>query len=188
KVILVIGNMLKENPFKDYKTVTHAISRLNDSIGNARTVVVTLGGEKGHEVIGDIPIYHFPFVSDEKKIASYYRAADVYIQSSRTDNFPTTVLEAFSCGIPVIGTAVGGIVEQIQDGANGYLVPPHDPEGMAHKIEQILQDQELQKRMSIQARKTAVEHYDIKGQTDAYLAFFSEILDHWKSSHEQTAC
>lgn len=185
KVILVVGNLLKESPFKDYNTVIQAITRLKDSFGNDRTVVITLGGEKGQEAIGDIPVFHFPYESDEKKIANYYRAADVLIQSSRTDNFPTTVLEAFACGTPVIGTAVGGIVEQIQDGANGYLVLPYDPEGMAHKIEQILQDQDLQKRMSIQARKVALEQYDIKLQVDAHFLYYSEILDQWSALNEQ---
>ena len=49
-----------------------------------------------------------------EQLATYYQAADFLVHATKTDNFPTTILEAFACGLPVIGTDVGGVPEQIE--------------------------------------------------------------------------
>lgn len=177
KIILVIINSLKANPFKDYLTIEQAITQLGAGPNRESITLVTLGGQQGLEMIGSIPVYHFPFVRDEKAIVKYYRAADVYLHSSHTDTFPTTILEAFACGIPVIGTAVGGIPEQIQDGVNGYLIPPRNSIIMANRLESLLKDKTLREEMGAKARKIAEDCYDIKIQAEVYLNWYAEILE-----------
>lgn len=177
KIILAVANLLKDNPFKDYQTIEQAITQLGDKPNQKSTILVTLGGQEGQEMIGSIAVYHFPFERDEKKIVNLYRAADVYIHSSHTDNFPTTIIEAFACGTPVIATAVGGIVEQVQEGVNGYLVPPQNSTILASRIESLLKDNTLQVEMGTKARKIAEKRYDIKVQAEAYLNWYVDILE-----------
>jgi glycosyltransferase involved in cell wall biosynthesis len=56
------------------------------------------------------------------------------------ENFPTVVIEAFSFGLPVIGSAIGGIKEQISEGGNGYLFPPGDIGALKEKILLLVRD------------------------------------------------
>lgn len=73
--------------------------------------------------------------------------------AAHADTFPTTVLEALACGIPVVATAVGGIPEQVQDGITGFLMPHGDAETMMARIVQIREDDEL--RMGAEAAQDA---------------------------------
>jgi glycosyltransferase involved in cell wall biosynthesis len=176
-IILAVANSIKENPFKDYKTLEQAIKQLGDRPNQKPIIVIILGSQKGQEILGRIPVYHYPIERDEKKIVQFYQAADIYVHSSHTDNFPVTILESFACGTPVVATAVGGITEQIHEGVNGFLVPPQNSSIMAKQIEFLLDNQFLREEMGSNARKIAKARYDIKVQAYAYLNWYSEILE-----------
>ena len=60
-------------------------------------------------------------IRDERLMSVVYSAADVFVIPSLMDNLPNTVLESLLCGTPVIGFPVGGILDMVQDGENGYL-------------------------------------------------------------------
>ena len=66
-------------------------------------------------------------------LSSYYRAADVVIVPSRSESFGLVALEAAACGIPVVASAVGGLLNIVDDGVTGYLVDGRDPERFARR-------------------------------------------------------
>jgi len=55
-----------------------------------------------------VHIQFVPHTLDQRRVADYYRAADLYLHAARAETFPNTILEAMACGTPVIATAVGG--------------------------------------------------------------------------------
>lgn len=67
---------------------------------------------------------------------------DVFVLPTRGDNLPVSILEAMASGLPVISTRVGGIPEQIEDGATGYLVEPDDVDGLAAALGRLAADPE----------------------------------------------
>jgi len=72
---------------------------------------------------------------------TFYRNADALIVPSVWyDNFPTVILEAFSFGLPVIASRIGGIPEQVQEGYNGIMVVPGDVEDLKKKIDLLTDD------------------------------------------------
>jgi D-inositol-3-phosphate glycosyltransferase len=73
----------------------------------------------------------------------FYVAADVFVSTPWYEPFGITPLEAMACGVPVIGSDVGGLRYSIVDGATGYLVPAHDPESLARRLEQLRDDPRL---------------------------------------------
>jgi glycosyltransferase involved in cell wall biosynthesis len=75
------------------------------------------------------------------------------------ENFPTVNLEAFSCGLPVVSTNWRGVVDQVQDGINGFIHDVHDIEGMVDSILKIVDDKELQLKLSKNARSDYEEKY-----------------------------
>jgi N-acetyl-alpha-D-glucosaminyl L-malate synthase BshA len=81
-------------------------------------------------------------------IHSYYQAADIFVLPSYTDagGPPIVVMEAMACGLPIIGTNVGGIPEGIEDGMNGFIIPPENIDELIKKLNILLKDESLRKK------------------------------------------
>ena len=73
-------------------------------------------------------------------LSTFYRAADVVIVPSRSESFGLVALEASACGIPVVASAVGGLLTLVDHGDNGFLVHDRDPHSYAEYLNQILDD------------------------------------------------
>jgi glycosyltransferase involved in cell wall biosynthesis len=72
---------------------------------------------------------------DKESVHAAMRSALAAIVPSRWyENQPMTILEAFACGVPVIGSRIGGIPELVTDGVNGYTVAPDDPSALAARM------------------------------------------------------
>ena len=89
------------------------------------------------------------------------RRTSVFVQPSRWEALGLALQEALYYGCPSIGTDVGGIPELIDQGVNGLLVPPDDPEAMAIALEKLLSDETMRRRFS----KAAPESIIGKGMT-----------------------
>jgi len=100
------------------------------------------------------------------------------VLSSITEGFPYSVLESMSCGIPVVGTEVGGVPEAIAD--TGLVVPPRDPEAMASAIIHLLTHDDERRRMRLAARARVEELYRLdlmlSRHDDLYRAL-SRVID-----------
>jgi glycosyltransferase involved in cell wall biosynthesis len=103
--------------------------------------------------------YFAGFVS-RSELLEYYQNATVYVLPSYYEGLPTTLLEAMSCGIPSIATDVEGSSELVEDGENGLLVPPRNPERLAEAILRLLDDDGLRKKLGDNARRHVVNNYD----------------------------
>ena len=79
-------------------------------------------------------------------INALQRGADVILQKSLREGFALTVSEALWKGTPVVGTNVGGIPLQIEDGKNGYLIKPTDVTATADRITRLLGDDTLKRQ------------------------------------------
>ncbi len=70
----------------------------------------------------------------------YFAISDMFIRPSRSEGLGSSFLEAMAAGTPVIGTPVGGIVDFLKDGETGYVAEPENPESVAYKMHEILDD------------------------------------------------
>jgi glycosyltransferase involved in cell wall biosynthesis len=86
---------------------------------------------------------------------------DVFVIPSRLDALPRAVIEATIVGTPVIGTAVGGIPEILDQGKGGMLVPPEDPMALANAIDAAARDRDELDRIAAYARERNVELFDL---------------------------
>jgi glycosyltransferase involved in cell wall biosynthesis len=77
----------------------------------------------------------------------------IMVNSSRVDNMPHFVLEAYASGLPIVSTAAGGIPYMIDPDRTGLLVPPDDPDEMAAALRRVLDDPELAWRLSVEGHR-----------------------------------
>ena len=83
---------------------------------------------------------HFVEPAPHHILASYYRAADVVIVPSRSESFGLVALEAAACGVPVVASAVGGLLDVVVDGVTGVLVPGREPADYGAALAGVLDD------------------------------------------------
>ena len=76
-------------------------------------------------------------------LRDYYRAADVFVTTPVYEPFALAPTEALACGIPVVGSAVGGIAHAVVDAVTGFLVPPDDPAVLAERLSRLRRNPEL---------------------------------------------
>jgi glycosyltransferase involved in cell wall biosynthesis len=93
-----------------------------------------------------------------EEIASYYAAHDIYLQSPGIDNMPTSVLEAFASGLPVVSTDAGGISAILTHGEHGLLAPVNDEHALAGHIEALLESPSLVDRLTRAAAATCTAY------------------------------
>jgi glycosyltransferase involved in cell wall biosynthesis len=175
-VVLFAATSLRQNMWKDYRTVEAGIALAVARIGERNLLFIALGEDgPAQEKAGPAAMRFVPYQTDPAAVARYYQAADVYVHAARADTFPNTVLEAQACGTPAVATAVGGIPEQVEDGRNGFLVPAGDARALAERLTRLLSDPELRAHMGVQALESARRRFDLSRQADAYLDWYREL-------------
>jgi glycosyltransferase involved in cell wall biosynthesis len=117
----------------------------------------------------------FTFHGYRADLDRFIPAFDLLVLPSFTEGLPNVVLEAFAAGVPVVATAVGGTSEIVSDGANGYLVPPHDARALADRILQALASPERLKQMSAQGRATVATRFGFAQQATQYGDLFKRL-------------
>ena len=145
-VLLFVGRI---QPLKAPDVAIRALALLADSTA----VLVIVGGASGaagdseeakaRQLAVDLGVAdRVQFVAPRPHhiLSSYYRAADLVIVPSRSESFGLVALEAAACGIPVVASAVGGLLNIVHDGVTGLLVDGRDPARYARGISQLLDD------------------------------------------------
>lgn len=100
--------------------------------------------------------------------------ADVFLLSSLSEGISNAVLEAMSCGLPVVTTNCGGMREAVTDGVEGFVTPVRDPQTAADALRQLALDAELRARMGAAARQRVLREFDLRDQVEAFTTMFSE--------------
>ncbi len=163
-VLLFVGRI---QPLKGLDVAVQALAQLQAK--NAQLIVVGgASGSEGNEEIEKVMQLarslgvhnNIRFVEPQAHhmLSTYYRAADVVVVPSRSESFGLVALEAAACGIPVVASAVGGLLTIIDDGETGYLVPRRDPALFAEHIDELLAHPTMARAMGAKAAEKA-RHY-----------------------------
>lgn len=115
------------------------------------------------------------FTGYRENIADYYRILDLLVLPSFTEGLPNAVLEAMSFGIPVLATSVGGVPEIIEKD-NGVLVPPNDPEALAKRMIELLQNESLRKVIGAKGRSTLYPRFAPDHRAGKIVGLYHELL------------
>jgi glycosyltransferase involved in cell wall biosynthesis len=118
--------------------------------GNAKedleAMVKDVDLEKNVTFIGRVP---------REETISYYQEADVFVMASLNEGMSNAMLEALSCGLPIITTKTGGAEELVKEGSNGFFVNFENSDDIADKLEILMNDRQLLKDMGVASRAQA---------------------------------
>ena len=156
-IVLCIGNIRKN---KGQLILLQALENVQHDMN-----VIFVGGIKDRNYYLELQNYidsnnlgdrvQFTGFLDPEELTSLYSSVDIVVSPTLKEGFGMAVYEAMYCGKCVISTAVGGIVEQIDDGVNGFLAPPENEYALAEKITLCAGNQKLRDDVGERARARA---------------------------------
>jgi glycosyltransferase involved in cell wall biosynthesis len=130
--------------------------------------------QAAREALPDVLRDRVQVIPETDEPARYYRAADVFVCTSRVESFPRVTLEAMAHGLPLVTTPAYGIAEQVRQGVNALLYEPGDVAGLTAALARLLGDEPLRHRMGAQAQPVLDCLNDFDTMASAYAEIFRE--------------
>ena len=129
-------------------------------------------------VVGDGPLrarvpQAVGFVSPDE-LGPFYERAAVVATPSRREGYGVVAREAMAWGRPVVASAVGGLMDAVEDGVTGLLVPPRDPVALRTALERLLDDTELRARLGTAASEKARRELAPEAAAEALVSAYRE--------------
>jgi glycosyltransferase involved in cell wall biosynthesis len=112
-----------------------------------------------------------------RNVQEYLRASDLFVFPTEKEAFGISLIEAMSCGLPVITTPVGGLKDIVQDGINGLLVNPGDKIGLYNALDKLITDQTFRNNLGLLARQTVMDRYSTESVTKRYIEVFNYVFN-----------
>lgn len=175
KVIIHVSNF---RPVKRVCDVIAAFSKVSQKI-KAKLLLVGDGPEITgvRKQVKDLGIENkVLFLGRQDHLEELYSISDLMLLLSEKESFGLVALEAMACGVPCIGTHVGGIPEVIVDGWNGYLCELGDIDCAANRALLLLQNEQMQRDFSEHAMATPEERFSSKAIVSQYEDLYESII------------
>ncbi len=115
------------------------------------------------------------FPGPTSDVLAAFSGAAVVIHTSWTESFGMALVEAQSCGVPVIAHDLEGMREVVSDGVTGFLVKPGDVGALAARIDELLADSELRSRMGAAGYRMVRERFNIASRVNNYRKLYEEL-------------
>ncbi|MGL4593791.1 MAG: glycosyltransferase [Thermoguttaceae bacterium] len=122
------------------------------------------------------------FLGERKDVGRFMPRFDLLLNASGYEGQSNSILEAMSCGVPVIATDIHGNRDLVVDGKTGFLVPDSGNDFRARrrifveKVLQLLENEELRRQMGQHAQKRISEHFGIEQMISGYVALYSSLM------------
>lgn len=198
--VLIVSCFASVVPFKGHHHLLDAIAELNRRGWGDRVAVFCIGDLNANpdhvrwlmarqQTLG---VQNVTFTGWQSDPFAFYQATDIEVLPSvsqetldygdRTvevtgnEGFPRTHLEAMAFGLPIVGTDIAGVHEQVSDGVNGFVVPPGDAIALANALETLLSDAELRSRMGEAGRDRVQRDFSSAAHVAAMVDLYQEML------------
>lgn len=172
--ILTVANLRTE---KAHEVLLHAAARLTPRYPHLQFLVVGDGprGAELRAMAGTLGVAtHVNFLGHREDVPALLAGADAFVLPSRSEAFPNGAIEAMAAGLPVVASRVGGLIDLIEDGRTGMLVPPDDPAALAAALESLILSPARASILGSAAREEVTRRYSfermVRGFEDLYLS------------------
>ncbi|HTI38116.1 MAG TPA: glycosyltransferase [Vicinamibacterales bacterium] len=120
---------------------------------------------------------HVTFAGHCDDVPALLADADLFALPSRSEAFPNAVMEAMAAGLPIVATAVDGLLDLVEPHRTGVLVPPDAPDALADAIESLVVVPERAAAMGMAARETVRARYSFERMVSAFESLYAAELD-----------
>lgn len=160
---------------KGQGTIIEVARRMKDSHPDLSFVLVGAGKDEQQFRRAARGLSNVEFAGFVDNVADYLAAFDVFVYPSLFEGLGSTLLDAMAFGLPVVASNVGGIPEVVEDGVNGLLIPPENPQAMLDALNRVLTNADLRASMA-RANKRQAAAFSTPRMTDGYEAIYNSIL------------
>ena len=180
---IVIGTVGRLAEVKDQATLIRAFSiALEASPPGKQHMRLVIAGngpmrDQLEMLIEELGIGDFVWMGgDRNDIPDFLRLLDIFVLPSIGEGISNTILEAMATGLPIIATNVGGNPELVEDGVNGYLVPPGNPEKLAKYIIKLTESSDTRSLLGKASLDKVTEQFNWDSTVEKYINVYDELL------------
>lgn len=161
--------------FKGHACLLHAIKKVKSQFSQIRLDLLGRGSREMmlRSLIKSLHLEDTVFLrttpTSYMEMPEIYQSCDIYVQPSLVEPFGIALLEAMSCGKPIVASSVGGMRDTVSHLTNGILVPPGNSERLAEAIRTLVIDPELRRKMGEASEKRARETFNWRKIAAQYL-------------------
>ncbi len=175
KVIVHISN------FRHVKRVPDVIRLFKNIVLNMPARLLLIGDGPEYSTVSSLVSElglkdHVLFLGKQENVAELLSVSDLMLLLSQKESFGLVLLEAMACGVPCIGTNIGGIPEIIEHGSNGYIIAPGDIGAGTDYALELLQNRDLHSRFRQAALNTVEQKFHSGAIVDQYENVYYETL------------
>ncbi|WP_155590643.1 N-acetyl-alpha-D-glucosaminyl L-malate synthase BshA [Lysinibacillus cavernae] len=176
KVLIHVSN------FRKIKNLPHIVDAFMKIRANMKVKLLLVGdGPEKHRVMDQVK--ESPYMKDvlflgkQENLAELYAISDLKLLLSQQESFGLVLLEAMACGVPCIGSNVGGIPEVIEHGVDGYIVELGDTDAVAAYATHLLQDEEQLLRFREAAIRAVSEKFHSSKIVEQYENLYAKVAE-----------
>jgi glycosyltransferase involved in cell wall biosynthesis len=164
---ITVANLRAE---KNHETLLAAAAALQRVYSDVEFQIVGDGPRRQQleQLAHDRGLSRVTFLGHREDVAALLAAADAFVLPSRSEAFPNGALEAMAAGLPVVASAVGGLLDLLEDGRTGLLVPPGDPEALAAALRSLIDAPERAAAIGRAARADVQQRYSFDRMVSSF--------------------
>ena len=176
----LVGIVAALRPEKNHALFLNAASKVIGKFPRAHFVIVGDGPERTNieNTIAALNLgKKISLLGTRSDTPRLLAAMDVFALTSHNEASPVSILEALSCGVPVVSTRVGSVAESVHDHRNGFTVEPGDVDALADRIQYLLMNKESAEMMGNVGREHVQSHGSLETMVRSYEHLIHSIFD-----------
>ncbi|MFH0954158.1 MAG: glycosyltransferase [Verrucomicrobiota bacterium] len=185
---IVVGSVGRLVPLKGHEFVVRAAAQLKARHPRLRIRIAGAGPDllRLEDLASGLDVAdRISFEGEVADVRAFLGDIDVFVLASTQEGFGVSLVEAMSCGLPVIAAAVGGVPEIVTPSVDGLLFRAADAADLASAIERYLDDPPLAARVGLAARTTVLKRFTIREMVRRYEEIYEDVLRGQTSEAEQ---
>lgn len=175
KTLLYSGRLSSE---KNVKFLLEAFPKIRQQVKDVRLVIIGGGPkEKEYRTLAKQIDSNISFTGQipRQNVLQHCFAADLFVYASRTETQGLVLTEAKACGLPVVAVFGGGIADVVENGIDGYLVPPNQDQFVEHVV-RLLKDDVLRREMGRKAKTDALARFSSKSVAKQIETLYNSLI------------
>jgi glycosyltransferase involved in cell wall biosynthesis len=175
-IVLTLGRLIR---VKGYDVLIDAFRFVLQQVPNAILLIAGDGPER-EDLVERIGSYRLrdkiKLLGMIREVNELYEVCNVYVNSSRLEGLPMTIIEAMAHGKSVVATSVGGNPEMVLDGVTGMLVPPDNSEKLSNAIVRMLKNNDFREKANKAAYDLFLHKYSIDRHCEVLADYYRQVL------------